>query len=439
MPLYLRIICNLLLSFQNGIYYKQNSSPGNSFAILFLKANNNVTSIEIGRDISSLWTMLMKLEHGTVYDLPVFGKNIYSGNLSTLIGYSPNIFSLEVQKEKPKNFNNFFKKPNEDPNRRITNEISLQYDASVTDNLALNCDIVIQFIADNQASTNRAIFETWRYLNRLNKTNLTNIGIMGFYTGFNTPDGRNLLYFHDGVSNIRSEERPENIFIDQSKLSNKESWLYNSTFMSFLRIAINIELWENLPRKYQERVIGRDKITGCPLIGINKQNENIVIRDCPVNGTNEIIEKGNELFRGFNSRMYSLFQHYSSKNESLENSHLQRMLQNEKRTPNYGKKIYRQGYNYIESIDKYPFLRIGLNFVSFQKDLDVLFNSLKSGFGSHDTNLEPFGNLTEFLSVFSAGLFLIPSLNKNDQFPGESIFNNNINNDNIKFNYKNSI
>ena len=47
----------------------------------------------------------------------------------------------------------------------------------------------------------------------------------------------------------------------------------------------------------QELIIGRKKLTGCPIIGVSQSGDPIGDIGCPKVGTTEVIEKGNEVFR----------------------------------------------------------------------------------------------------------------------------------------------
>ena len=64
-----------------------------------------------------------------------------------------------------------------------------------------------------------------------------------------------------------------------------------------MRIALDLQSWEDTSLTLQEITIGRDKLTGCPLIGVRKNNKTLKDSRCPVPGTSEIIDPGNEYFR----------------------------------------------------------------------------------------------------------------------------------------------
>ena len=64
-----------------------------------------------------------------------------------------------------------------------------------------------------------------------------------------------------------------------------------------MRIALNLEKWEDTSVSLQEIIIGRDKLSGCPLIRVDENNKPIKDSRCPVPGTSEVIDPGNEYFR----------------------------------------------------------------------------------------------------------------------------------------------
>jgi len=86
-----------------------------------------------------------------------------------------------------------------------------------------------------------------------------------FFTGFGRPDGRGWLGFHDGVSNLPAEQRPAAI-----EASGDPGWMAGGTYIVFLRFTIDFELWRSIPREQQELMVGRDKATGRPLGGEDK-------------------------------------------------------------------------------------------------------------------------------------------------------------------------
>ena len=170
------------MNFQNGIYFGQNARAGSSFAIAFLKIGENSNAERIANQISFLWENLSNLEKGIVQDLIIEEKHRYSGKLSCLIGYSPRIFDLPgIKKKKPSSLGNFlFRNPGRDQRRRIVDEVPLNFAKDLNYNIASESDIVLQFIAEDEASTSRSIVETWRILHKLESKGSSDISLMGY-------------------------------------------------------------------------------------------------------------------------------------------------------------------------------------------------------------------------------------------------------------------
>jgi deferrochelatase/peroxidase EfeB len=251
-----------------------------------------------------------------------------------------------------------------------------------------------------------------------------NVYIRTFYTGFGRPDNRSWLGFHDGVSNIESKDRFKAISINNSDLPVGDRWTANGTYLAFLRIAINLDLWEKIPKVKQERIVGRDKISGCPLIGIDeKTGNNIVVRGCPSPGTFEVTEEANKIFREHPVYGSQRSQYGPVSDNKLEKSHIGRVYKKGSHdSESY--RIFRQGYEFLEAIGSATVIRAGLNFVSFQRAPDRLHNILIHGLGASE-----FGGGTEqgkekdgLLSVRAAGMYFVPPSETKEQFPGESIF-----------------
>jgi deferrochelatase/peroxidase EfeB len=47
--------------------------------------------------------------------------------------------------------------------------------------------------------------------------------------------------------------------------------------MSFRRLEIDLGIWQKIQRKHQELIVGRDKVTGRPLVGIDKRGNPLTI------------------------------------------------------------------------------------------------------------------------------------------------------------------
>jgi deferrochelatase/peroxidase EfeB len=415
---------------QNGIFYLNEPKIGDSCCLVFLRMLNNSTASEMGNVLLQLWGMLKDLEKGKVKDLEgVHDRHLYPGNLSILIGYGAEIFSLkQLRRKKPHAFSNqvSFKDPNLEGGGPIISGSDISYSNDIRSNHATSDAIVLQFIGNNEFVTSRAAIETSKLLSSLrNSEGYEFLYVSKIYTGFQRQDKRSWLGFHDGVSNLPSNIRLQIIAIDENPGDVEEMWTSSGTYMGFLRTEIDLKRWDALDPIDQSKIIGRDKMTGCPLIGVDKNGKPIKDNSCPVRGTYEVIEAGNEIFRELPIFGNQKFMPLGDSDKILENSHIVKANPKPLVSRNISEsyRIFRQGFEYLESTELYPGFRVGLNFISYQNDPKKLFNILEQGFGKKNpTNDVDLRTLEEYFSVRAAGIFFVPPLQENEPFPGAGIF-----------------
>lgn len=412
---------------QEGIYYRAKPQIGNSFCILSLKGENASQITEIGNAVHLIWKHLEHLKRGKTVDLEIDKRHRKIGNLTVLVAYGSGLFEMPgSQKRKPASFSETwnFKAPESVGGGRILEGSGISYSSSIFENHLLTDHIVFQFIADSEFYTKRAAFEVWKVIHKLEKNRgKAPLHITGLYTGFQRADHRNWLGFHDGVSNIRSHERWHVISINSKYLNSDDEWTFRGTYLGFMRIGLNVEKWEDTHIREQEILIGREKITGCPIVRVDKNGKPIKNDRCPVPGTSEIIDPGNEHFR--EHPPYGR----GSQDKILQYSHIGRAAPFD-RIPIWDKKslrIYRQGFEFLVPSTDDPGLLAGLNFVSFQNTPERLYRALtyphiiaQNGLAS--TTMP---NLDRFMSVFAAGIFFVPPKVQGEPFPGTQIFFNN--------------
>jgi deferrochelatase/peroxidase EfeB len=353
-----------------------------------------------------------------------------SGDLSILISYGPTIFNIEnITKKTPRDFKDRqflpFKK-----GAPIAQGSGISYSYDDGENIGLSGDIAIQFIARTQLAVFRGIVETKRFLdNESNKI----LMLSKIYTGFQRDDGRSWIGFHDEVSNMaNSKERINAIVIDRTnnRLIPQDFWTIGGTYLAFLRIEINLNIWNNIERKNQELMVGRDKLTGVPLVGVDKNDNPVLKENCNTAYDVQSFEKDfhehPDYFKPsvLNRMNFDIDFHTSLK---LTQSHIGRTrhIDNiDSKDPN-SRRIYRQGFEFFEPLYNVPGkpFRLGLNFMSFQNDPSRLFFILthpdwmgNSNFGGpqHQKGIH------KLFSVISAGVFFVPP--KQDPFPGIDLF-----------------
>lgn len=411
-------------SIQDGIYY--NRTLGNSFCLTFIKISRPVNSSDLATELSELWKLYDGLKKGKVKDLDTDANHSHHGNLSVLLGYGPKIFDgivYGMKKKKPYDLvsEKGFLGPNIRGGDPIIYGSSLNFSKDIVKNHAVEDHIVIQFIADSEMFTNRALVETWKHLRKKSI-----FSISKFYTGFSRIDKRGWLGFHDGISNFPKEERLGVIAIDNSVVQ-QDNWLINGTYMAFISFIMDLENWENLSVSEQELIIGRKKKTGCAIVGFDHTGNPINDPKCPIPGTSEVIDDGNENFRQHKPFAERDIPRYKN-DKSLSLSHIYRVSKPNNATKlDHGPfQVYRQGFEFLERIEKNPGFQAGLNFISFQNKPEKLIKilTLQQWLGK-SVNTNYYKNikaLDAFNSARAAGIFLIPPLNQNELFPGSIMF-----------------
>ena len=410
---------------QDGIYFSKGRSPPNSLSLVMLRVAPGSDANDVRNSLKMLWRMLAELKKGIVSDFATSKKHLHGDNLSVLIGYGIKIFEIAgIQKKCPADLLKYGSLNNsaDTTGREVVRNSGLVYSNDIKENHAASHHIILQFIGDSEFGTTRAIVETWKQIKRIHASLGKSIFIVNrVYTGFQSLNQRNWMGFHDGISNIRSEKRADAIFVDRSSLSYDDNWMVGGTYLAFLRLAIDLESWEQIDVSQQELLMGRDKNTGCPLIGIDKNGRPVKDFRCPIKGTTEISESGNEQFRDHPPYGYQKNKPYNIKDEVLKYSHIGLPRQIDPKSAKLMSQIFRQGYQFLESTDEnFPF-RVGFNFISYQKSPRTIYEMLKYGFPKSDENLKV-SKFYDFFSLRAAGIFVVPPLRREEFFPGESIF-----------------
>jgi deferrochelatase/peroxidase EfeB len=417
---------------QEGIFYDRISDfkkyGNHSFAILFLRVVEGYNAQQVYYALDKIWHLYDLLKKGILTDVP--NCRVPPGGMSVLIGFGPKIFNIQqIRKKIPRDFEGkqFLSAISEKP---ILKGSGIKY-STCCENVGTSEHVAIQFISETQLSTYRAIVETWCHLHGGDKE-LECLRLTKFYTGFQRDDGRSWLGFHDELSNMKDvKERKYAISInrDSNKLKPDDFWAENGTYMTFLRTEIDLDIWRRTGRKEQELIVGRDKISGSPIIGIDRNNNPIVVenyqRPIPGERYDPKFHDHPDYFRSSSLSDMINVQDTERSRDILSQSHIGRVRHISKvssKDPT-SRRIYRQGFEFVEYLynEKKPF-RIGQNFISFQNDPNRLFFILtdprwmgKANFGGSP---DLFGK--NLLSILSAGMFFVPA--KEKPFPGASIF-----------------
>jgi Dyp-type peroxidase family len=432
MPIVFSIVRTLANKLQEGIFYdkmREFKSYGNySYAILFLKILKGFKAEHVVNALKKIWQMYELLKKGQIPDLD--RCSVPAGGLSVLIGYGPQVFKIPgIAKRIPKDFAwmQFLPTVIDNP---ILDGCGINYSHETCQTVSAPEHIAIQFISRTQLGSYRAVVETWRHIN-----NLTNddqcLQFTRFFTGFQRDDGRSWLGFHDEVSNMKDKkERKETIAIDRTsnQLKPDDFWTEGGTYMGFLRTEIDLEAWDRIGRIGQEMIIGRDKKTGTPIIGVDEEGKPIIVEGYdgadPAKFYDTTFHEHPDYLKPSKFNNTKRIDIEKSRNVLIQ-SHIGRTrhISNISSKDPTSHRIYRQGFEFIEPVynEKKPF-RLGLNFISFQNDPRRLFFILtdprwmgKSNFGGPN---DLFNN--KILSVLFSGMFFVPPTQK--PFPGYSLF-----------------
>ncbi len=407
------------MTLQQGIYHRRRPRPGAFFGILFLRVDPEQSAKQAGAVLAELWARYDKLRRGDLPQLP--GHPVPHGDLTVLIGYGLNLFSRDdVQLAAPPELDRFgrFRSPEPGGGGLLLTGSGLRYAKDVAKNPATE-DVAIQFIANTQLAVNRAIVETWDLLTTHQPVEpgvAAAVQLGAFYLGFQRDDRRSWIDFHDGISNLRSEERGSVVEIKPAG-DPEHSWADGGTYLTFIRTEVDLATWRLIPRTAQERLVGRDKLTGAPLDRVTGR-ENVSVAGCPVAGTNQVVDEGNEAFRepGTVTNPTILASHVQRANHHVPNP----------ADPN-SLRVYRQGYEFLESSSNAPGFRAGLNFVAFTDTPQRLARMLTTAGWLGETN---FGGRVrsggpvppQLLTVRAAAVFLVPPVTGGEPFPGATGF-----------------
>jgi len=237
------------------------------------------------------------------------------------------------------------------------------------------------------------------------------LSIVASFSGFARLDGRGWLEFHDGVSNLQTDDRAAAIVA-----SGDPAWMAGGTYLAFLRLAVDLAAWRRLPRADQELLVGRDKRSGAPLVGVKRDAKGHVE---PVAAPSP-----EEVGAALSAEHIDPPQ---TTDPLLEASHIHRANQHRASgSAPGGLRMFRQGYDFLDALGRDgPVL--GLNFVSFQRDLAVVQHLLHLPGWLGDVN---FGGRADqeagepaavrFISLVAGGLYAVPP--RDAPFPGASLF-----------------
>jgi Dyp-type peroxidase family len=401
---------------QEGIGYAKWTRPGAFFGIVFLQAAPELDAAKLGELLGALWQMYDGLKAGRVRDLDPEVVPHERDKLRVLLGLGPNTFDLAgVRETAPAGFaDSRFRSP-QGHGGPLLPGAGLHYAPDVDANPATE-HVCVQLTAQTKLAVDRAIVETWKLLlDHVDPaTGIAPLSVTSFYLGAQRSDRRSWIDFHDGLSNLAGPEREPVIVVKAS--NHDQPWCLGGTYLAFIRIAVDLPAWRRLPRRTQELLVGRDKLSGCPLTGVDDDGAPTTDRACPIGGA--------PIYDQVNDGRFA--EPPAIVDREIGMSHVHRANHHDSLidTPKSGR-IYRQGYEFLEWQADAPGFRLGLNFVSFQDTPARLIRVLATGgwlggvnFGG-DPEAQPEG-MTGLLRVYAAGIYFVPP--RASPFPGASVF-----------------
>lgn len=398
---------------QSGIYFESGTKPPAAYRLLLINGVNHATATEIRAALEKVHHRISELRAGRPAELEdqpelhASASRDLFGSLDMLLGYGRRVFDEDVH---------------DPPITNASRPEFLSYLATEGDPFpglpwqdartlpqVGEADFALQFTGETQAVVNCAAVEVWKEI----VDSELPLEAIGSFDGFGRSDGRGWLEFHDGVSNMASGARLEAL-----QALADPGWMRGGTYMALLRVMVDLSRWRAFGRSKQELLVGRDKLSGAALA------------DVKVNQAGEFVPIARP-FRGAAAGPLDLAAWRDPPETThplLEASHIHRANQSRGSPSAPGSlRMFRQGYEFLEDIGPQgPVL--GLNFVSFQKDLRSFQHVLHLPGWLGDVN---FGGLadegpeasTTFLTLAAGGFYAVPP--RSAELPGSSLFTTN--------------
>lgn len=406
---------------QEGIYFRSLQRPGPHWRLLLLNVADGTSPEAATNAIGSLWVMLGRLRQGLVDDLnpPVAREGdpmpvaVPADSLTCLLGFGARLFNphahplplvRNIREKRPVLLREF--------DTRTAAPFPRLPWLPPQDRRQHDADLVVQFIADTDLAVNRAIVETAKHI----ADQQLPLQMVTFFDGFNRGDHRSWIDFHDSINTMDEAQRREVIEL-VNNLDNE--WMVGGTFLAFLRLEIDLGMWRSLTREQQELIVGRDKLTGCPLRSVVMTAagtlQGVKLAQCPMTG--EIPPNPPPGF---------IDAPRPAGEPVLLASHIHRANVNRNAAPREraSNRVYRQGYEFLE-VRPDGRLSLGLNFISFQAELERITDVLARNdwlggvnFGGGPPGGEPPDR--QILALVAGGFYAVPP--HGDPFPGAVVF-----------------
>jgi deferrochelatase/peroxidase EfeB len=385
---------------QEGIYFRRRQRPGRCFRLLLLNIHPGASRTQAKGSITKVWEGVQTLRNELVADLRPPRLMAPSGStpdppdpkLTCLLGFGAALFERYPELGRPHDL------------VRIDRRAPLGMLGWVDepDRAIGEAHLALQLIAESELAVSRAVAETWMLIKSLK------LDVVALHGGFNREDRRSWLGFHDGIGNIEPDRRREAIETRVGPLMPEDPpWMDGGTYMGFLRLAIDLEMWRGLSRQEQEICVGRDLENGCPVMRIDKNSKGL-LDGCPASHGLSAVDYRDPPLPPIDLDNLAQF------------SHVNRANLNRRRGPiaDSDNRIFRQGYEFLECLPGGR-LRLGVNFVSFQRKVSCLTTILTRDGWLGDANFGGKPSPT-LLRLIGGGYYAVPPAG--GPFPGADIF-----------------
>lgn len=388
---------------QDGIYFQRERRPGRCYRLLLLNVKPGATRPEMRESIASVWMRVRALGAELLEDLrpprlhaPAHAPDPPNPELTCLVGFGASLFERYPDLGSSPDLIRIETEPGPFPALPRVPE---------ADRATGEADLALQFIAESELAVSRAVVEAGMLI----KQQSLSLDVAALYSGFNREDRRSWLGFHDGVSNIAPELRRSAIETKVAASTEGDpAWMDGGTYMGFLRLAIDLEMWRGLDRKEQELCVGRDIQTGCPITR-SQGDVRQILDGCP-----ESRGPGTPQYR--NPPVPPIDPDNLARSSHMNRANLNRPQH--RPVDDKDNRIFRQGYEFVEALPGGR-LRVGVNFVSFQRRISSLTTILTNQSWLGDINFggEPSPAL---LTLIGGGYYAVPPAG--GPFPGAEMF-----------------
>jgi Dyp-type peroxidase family len=202
------------------------------------------------------------------------------------------------------------------------------------------------------------------------------------HSGFQRMDGRNLMGFYDGISNV---DRLQNDVVWTTREDEGDK-LKDGTYMVFNKIEHDLEQWRRLSDREKERWVGRSKGTGLLLGTLPKDQDDKLASDCRSEDPlvrKPALAKRRKLLDQQDAPEERVF---DSNDPSFKNIHVECPIWSHVRKANprgeggvENIRIFRRGYLFMESRSDGT-VSSGILFICFQKNITKGFEYIKKRF-----------------------------------------------------------